>query len=154
MSYDPFRKCRDCRERSDCRRTRKILRRYFWSSDFPQTGAAWPWDNSLCPACVLSYPFEAQADCPVCGGEGEVAERRIRGTAAEGNQDWHDIGLQLFRLPIRQRQAVEAWIWLGEIHRWRQHDILKKLRTSRRLFRQRLCAGLMALAERLKEVSL
>lgn len=151
---DPFRKCRDCKTRSTCRWARRILRRYLASSDFPTPGPAWPWEHGDCPLCVLIFPFEAQADCPLCCGAGEVAERKTRGTAAEGNQDWHDIGLALFRLPTRQRQAVEAWCYLGEYHHVRTKRIIRKLRTRPVLFRRRLCQGIIALAKHFREANL
>ena len=146
----PFRKCRDCKSRGICRQTRRILRRYFMISDFPKTGQAWPWDHGLCPDCVLTFPFKAQDDCLSCGGSGWVAEKRARGTAAEGNQDWMDVGLHLHRLPMRQRQAIEAWIFMGELQERSQQEILRKIRSRPALFRKRLCAGLQTLARAFK----
>ena len=115
-------------------------------SDFPQTGQAWPWDHGLCPECILTYPFKAQEGCLSCGGSGWVAEKRTRGTAAEGSQDYMDIGIMLHKLPMRQRQAVEAWIFLGELHDMDQREMLKKIKVRPALFRKRLCAALNTLA--------
>ncbi len=48
------------------------------ATDTPGLTANWPVDYSLCPACTLTFPFEPQTTCPVCGGAGEVAQRARR----------------------------------------------------------------------------
>jgi len=148
---DPFRKCKDCRLRGICRRTRRILRRYFLLSRFPRIGRIWPWESGLCPVCMLRWPYEARPDCPFCGGTGQVAERRARGTAIDIGEEQLDVALMLHRLPVRQRRVVEAWIYLGELWDMDLKQILTRLRTRPVLFRKRLCAGLMTLARAFRQ---
>ena len=149
MVRDPFRKCKECPSRRLCRRTRSVLG-WHLATNTPGMTANWPLDYSLCPACMLTFPFQPMPGCPICGGAGEVAQKRIRGTADQGNQFWYDVRLCLLWLPTRQRHAVQTWVILGDLQRLRLREILKQLRTSRRIYRRRLCAGLTTMAGRLQ----